>query len=94
MPDQIAALLLAVPYVVIFGIPSASIAAKKGFAWYAWPLAFGAIGLVVVFLLPSATDSPTAEGASARRNIGNAIGSVLSIAFLLTVAIVLVSSPS
>jgi hypothetical protein len=94
MRDQINALLLAVPYVVIFGIPSASIAAKKGFAWYAWPLAFGAIGMVVVFLLPSANDSSTADGAAARRNVGNILGAVLSIGFLLTVVIVLVSCPS
>jgi hypothetical protein len=39
---------------ILFGIPSAIVATKKGFATFRWLFAFGLIGLIVVACLPSA----------------------------------------
>jgi F0F1-type ATP synthase membrane subunit c/vacuolar-type H+-ATPase subunit K len=53
---------------ILFGIPSAILAANKGFKPWRWLLAFGAIGLIVVCCLSSAKS----QGISAEETAGRA----------------------
>src|SRR5262249_53296501 len=94
MVDAVGAIILAAPFVVLFGVPSALIAARKGFAWYAWVLAYGVIGLVIVACLPSARDPIAPQDvSSSRRATGNGIGVALSVGLILSIALVILSRP-
>jgi hypothetical protein len=92
--DAVGAIALAAPFVVLFGVPSCLIAARKGFAWYWWALAHGVIGLIAVACLPSAKDLRGSEDLNrSRRKTGNMIGAALSVGLVLTVAWIILSGP-
>jgi len=60
---------------ILFGIPSAIIAANKGFAALRWVIAFGLIGLIVVCSLDSAkAQGITPEESARRAEKGNTVG--------------------
>lgn len=60
---------------IIFGIPSAIVAASKGFRPLRWLIALGLIGLVVVSFMPSAKkDGISSEEAEKRAGKADTVG--------------------
>ncbi len=60
---------------ILFGIPAAIIAGRKGFLALRWLLAFGLIGFIVVLCLSSATAKDiTPEESATRAAKANTIG--------------------
>ena len=64
--------------IILFGIPSVIIAAKKGFAPFRWLIAFGLIGLITVSSLSSARADGIDEDERIRRaEKGNRVGAIM-----------------
>jgi hypothetical protein len=60
------------------------LAARKGYAWYRWTIACGALGLIVMAFLPFANRGDSSpEVNQGRRQVGNTVGAVLSVTGLL-----------
>lgn len=79
--------MLQVLQIVLFitiAIANAMIAKKKGFSPWAWVLAAGLIGLLVLYFMPSSKELGINEQTETdRRRAGNLCGALISIATLI-----------
>jgi hypothetical protein len=67
---------------LLFGGPTAS-RGPKGYTWYLWTIACGFLGLIVLAFLPYANKPDVSPEINlSRRQMGNTIGAVLSVAGL------------
>lgn len=84
---------MGIVFMLIFGIPSAIIAAAKGFKPLRWIIALGIIGLITVAVLPSANaNGINADEMEKRTENANSVGAwmaginvVLSVLFIFII---------
>lgn len=79
MSPETIGLLIALGVLALFIWANVNVANRKGFNPWAWVLAAGPLGLVILYFLPSAAKSRLSQDQVRRRVVvGNSVGLVLS----------------